>query len=96
MIGISDTGRDIVSHIDLLPPFSSFHIGIIILHELWSTIVGNEFLQIVTDLDLGDHAIYSSLFGGLPKKPLAQFFPISLCHKKRGYQLCITFGFNGG
>ena len=68
MMEIGGTGRDVVSNIYLLPPFVSFHVGIIIPHVVWGTIFGNQLIQIVTALALSGHAIYSSLFGSLPNK----------------------------
>ena len=57
MMGISGTGRYFVYHIDIRPLFAIFHIVIIKPHVVWVTIVGNKCLQIMTGLDLSDHAI---------------------------------------
>ena len=75
MMEIGGTGRDVVSNIYLLPPFVSFHVGIIIPHVVWGTIFGNQLIQIVTTLALSGHAIYSSLFGSLPNKNLVTCLP---------------------
>ena len=94
MKGISGNRKNVVSHIDLFPPLSSFHVVIINTHVVWVTIVGNEFNQSATDLDISGHEIYSYFFGSTPKKNLGTgLSPYTFYRRKEGISAELLFDY---